>query len=247
MGILPLLLPPRIQVHLHGSLPSSTPSVMKPGSRSVTWVWSDCLSGDMTFPSTTAAGMSGYVPPPPGLPLIDFSNWRLLPPEAPASRGLPTAPPGLPGVRRSTRLRGMAKRIIGAQIAQHPGSLAQWTPTPPMSMPCTPQMALPLCEPPPGWPAMPYQQVVQPSKKPTGRGVASDPPTDKTAPMGGASSQDHRRSNTRGRGGGSQPISHPRGVQEKVSAQPLHQEGDLPSGSMPSVPPPVAPEGTQSQ
>ena len=31
-------------------------------------------SGGMTSPSTTAAGMSGYVPPPPGLPPIDFSN-----------------------------------------------------------------------------------------------------------------------------------------------------------------------------
>ena len=45
-------------------------------------------SGGTTAPSTTAAGMSGYVPPPPGLPPIDFSNWRLPPPEAPASRGL---------------------------------------------------------------------------------------------------------------------------------------------------------------
>ena len=35
-------------------------------------------SGGMTAPSTTAAGMSGYIPPPPGLPPIDFSNWRLL-------------------------------------------------------------------------------------------------------------------------------------------------------------------------
>ena len=33
----------------------------------------------------------------------------------------------------------------------------------------------------------------------------------------------------------------------KVSAQPLHQEGDLPSRSMPSVPPPPALEGTQPQ
>ena len=56
-------------------------------------------SRGMTSPSTTAAGMSGYVPPPPGLTPIDFSNWRLPPPEAPASRGLPTAPPGLPGIR----------------------------------------------------------------------------------------------------------------------------------------------------
>ena len=43
MGILPLLLPPRLQVHLHGSLPSGAPSVVEPGSRSVTWVRSDCL------------------------------------------------------------------------------------------------------------------------------------------------------------------------------------------------------------
>ena len=40
-------------------------------------------SGGMTTPSTTAAGMSGYVAPPPGLTPIDFSSWRLLPPEAP--------------------------------------------------------------------------------------------------------------------------------------------------------------------
>ena len=40
-------------------------------------------SGGMTTPSTTAAGMSGYVAPPPGLPPIDFSSWRFLPPEAP--------------------------------------------------------------------------------------------------------------------------------------------------------------------
>ena len=42
-------------------------------------------SGGMTSPSTTAAGMSKYVPPPPGLTPINFSNWRLPPPEAPAS------------------------------------------------------------------------------------------------------------------------------------------------------------------
>ena len=132
-------------------------------------------SGGMTAPSTTAAGMSGYIPPPPGLPPIDFSNWRLPPPEAPASRGLPTAPPGLPGVGRSVRLRGMAKRIVGAQMAQHPGSLAQQTPTLPTLVLCAPQMATPLCQPPPGWLATPYQQAVQPPKKPTGRGVTSDP------------------------------------------------------------------------
>ena len=155
-------------------------------------------SGGTTAPSTTAAGMSGYVPPPPGLPPIDFSNWRLPPPEALASRGLLPAPPGLPGVGRSVRLRGMAKRITGAQMVQHPGGLAQQTPTTPTSVPCTPQTVPPLRQPPPGRPAMLYQQAVQPPKKPTGRGVTSDPPTDKTASVGGASAQDRGRSNTRG-------------------------------------------------
>ena len=158
-------------------------------------------SGGMTSPSTTAAGMSGYVPPPPGLPPIDFSNWRLPPPEAPASRGLPTAPPGLPGVGRFIRLRGTAKRIVGAQMVQHPGGLAQQTLTPPTSMPCAPQTVLPLCQPPPEQPATPYQQVVPLPKKPTGRGVTSDAPTDKTTPTGSASSQDCGRSNMKGWGG----------------------------------------------
>ena len=226
-------------------------------------------SGGMTTPSTTAAGMSGYVPPPTGLPPIDFSNWRLLSPEAPASRGLPTAPLSLPGVRRSINLKGMAKRIVGEQMAQCPGSLAQWMPAPATSTPCAPQMTPPLHQPPPGWPAtsvpctpqtLPplhrpppgwlatlYQQVVQPPKKPTGRGVTADAPTDKTTPVFGASPQDRGRSNMRGWGGSSRSVSCPRGMQEKASAQPLCQEGDLPSRSIPSVPPPLAPEGTQPQ
>ena len=204
-------------------------------------------SGGMTTPSTTAARMSGYIPPPPGLPLIDFSNWRLLPPEAPASRRLSAVPQSLPGVGRSVNLRGTAKRIVGAQMVQHPGGLAQWTPTLATSAPCTPWMVPTLRQLPPGWPAIPYQQVVQLPKKPAGRGVAADTPTDKTAPMGGVCAQDHGRSSTRGWGGGGRSISHPRGMPGKASVQPPHQEGDLPSWSTPSVPPPPAPEGTQPQ
>ena len=130
-----------------------------------------------------------------------FSNWRLPPPEAPASRGLPAAPPSLPGVGRSINLRGTAKRIAGTQMVQRPGGLAQRTPTPPTLALCMPQTVPPLCQPPPGQLATPYQQAVQPPKKPTGRGVAADAPTDKTAPVGGASPQDRGRSNTKGRGG----------------------------------------------
>ena len=94
---------------------------------------------------------------------------------------------------------------------------------------------------------MPYQQAVQLPKKPVGRGVSSDTPTDKTTPVSGAT-QDHGRPTTRGWGHGSQSVSHPRGVPGTVSAQPPHQEGDLPSGLMPSAPPPPpAPERTQPQ
>ena len=226
-------------------------------------------SGGMTAPTTTVAGMPGYVPPPPGLPLIDFSNWRLLPPEALASRGLPTAPTSLPGVGRSIRLRGTAKRITGAQMVQSPGGLAQRMLTPPMPLLCMPQTAPPLCQPPPGLPApsapcvpqmvpirqpapeqlaKPYQQAVQLPRKPVGRGAASDPSMDKTVPVGGANPQDHGRSSTRGWGGSGQSTSYPRGMQDRASVQPLHQEGDLPSGLMPSCPPPPpAPERTQPQ
>ena len=204
-------------------------------------------SGGMTTPSTTAAGMSGYVAPPLGLPPIDFSSWRLLPPEAPASRGLPAAPSGLPGVGRSTMLRSPIEKNARAQMVQCPGGLAQWPQTQPTSVPHVPQMAPPLHQPLPGQLAMPYQQAVQPPKKSTGREVASDPSTDKTAPGGSASSQNHGRPTTRGWGDSSRSISCPRGAQGNASVQPPRQEGNLPSGSTPSVPPPAAPEGTQPQ
>ena len=58
-------------------------------------------SGGMTTPSTTTTGMPGYVAPPPGLTLPDFSNWSLPPPEIPPPRGLPTVPQGLPSIGRS--------------------------------------------------------------------------------------------------------------------------------------------------
>ena len=148
---------------------------------------------------------------------------------------------------RSIQVRAVAERQARAQLAQCPRGLVQPAQTQPPVVPHTPQVAPPLHQPPPGWPAMPYQQAVQPPSKSTGRGVASDPSTDKTAPVGSPSSQDHGRPTTRGRGDGGRSVSHPRGVQEKASVQPPHQEGDLLSRSMPSVPPPVAPEMTPPQ
>ena len=69
----------------------------------------------------------------------------------------------------------------------------------------------------------------------------------KTAPTGSQSSEDHGRPITRGRGDGGRSASHPRRVQEKTSRQTPHQEGDLPSGATPNVPPPMAPESTPPQ
>ena len=44
-------------------------------------------SGGMTTPSTSAAGMPGYVAPPLGLTPPDFSSWSLPPPETPPTPG----------------------------------------------------------------------------------------------------------------------------------------------------------------
>ena len=89
-------------------------------------------SGGMTAPGMPAAG---YLLPPPGLPPIDYSKWRLPLPGAPASGGVP-APPNLPGVRRSAGLRGTAKRITGAP---HSGGLAQRMPALLTMMPSCPR------------------------------------------------------------------------------------------------------------
>ena len=78
-------------------------------------------------------------------------------------------------------------------------------------------------------------------------GSCFQPSRDDTAPGIDTCSQGHGRPTTRGWGDGGQSVSCPRGMQGKESAQPLTQEGNLPSGSTPRVPPPVAPEGTQTQ
>ena len=75
-------------------------------------------SGGLTTPGMPA---TGYLLPPPGLPPIDYSKWRLPPPGVPASGGA-TAPLQLPEVRRSAGLWGTVKRIAGVP---RPGRLAQ--------------------------------------------------------------------------------------------------------------------------
>ena len=89
-------------------------------------------SGGLTAPGMPAMG---YLLPPPGLPPIDYSKWRLPLPEASAI-GVAMDPLRLAGVGRGTGLQGMAKRIAGSP---RPGRLAQQMPALPTTMPCVPQ------------------------------------------------------------------------------------------------------------
>ena len=82
-------------------------------------------SGGMTTPSTTTAGMPGYVAPLLGLTLPDFSNCSLPPPEIPLSRGLPMASQGLPGVGRSEMIRNAVGRHARTQLVLGPWAPAQ--------------------------------------------------------------------------------------------------------------------------
>ena len=95
-------------------------------------------SGGMTTPSTTTTGMPGYVAPPLGLTLPDFSNWSLPPPEIPPPRGLPTAPQGLPSIGRSDMIRNAVGKHARAQMVTDSQAPSQRAPVPPMSMPHAP-------------------------------------------------------------------------------------------------------------
>ena len=155
-------------------------------------------SGGMTTPSTSVAGMPGYVAPLPGLTPPDFSSWSLPPSEVPLPRGLPSALQCLPPVGRSTQMRSTLERHAQVQLAQGPQAPAQWAQMPPMSVPHTPQMAPPLRQPPPGQPATSYQQAVQSPGKSTGRGVTFDSSTNKAAPTSGQGTKARGRQSTRG-------------------------------------------------
>ena len=104
-------------------------------------------SGGMTTPSTTTTGMPGYVAPPPGLTLPDFSNWSLPPPEIPPPRGLPAAPQGLPSIGRSDMIRNAVGKHARVQMVTDSRATGQHTLAPPMSMPCAPHVVPPLHHP----------------------------------------------------------------------------------------------------
>ena len=99
-------------------------------------------------------------------------------------------------------IRGTVEMHARAQQAPGPWAPAQWAQALPTSVPHTPQMALPLHQPPSIQAATSYQQAVQPPGKSTGRGVTFNCPADKAAPTSSQSTKDHGRQKTRRRGDG---------------------------------------------
>ena len=200
-------------------------------------------SGGLTSPGMPVAG---YLPPPPGLPPVDYSKWRLLPPEAPAAGGA-KAPLCLPGVGRRRWVTGHSEEDCRITLPRQTGPVnASATHDNAVRAPNDACLTTT-----PGAARYTLSTSSATTKKARREGVITDTPTGKTTPMGGTM-QDCGRPAVRGWGHGSRSVSCPRGVPETVSAQPQHQEGGLPSGSTPSgsLPPPPPPpvlERTQPQ
>ena len=172
-------------------------------------------SGGMTTPSTSVAGMPGYVAPPLGLTPPDFSSWSLPPPEAPLSQGLPAAPQDLSHVGRSIQVRAVAERQAWAQLAQYPRGLVQpaqhspWWYHAPLRW-CHLSVSHHL-----GGRLLSTSRRYSRLARPPGGESRSTPSTDKTAPVGGPSSQDRGRPTTREWGDGGRSVSHPRGCRRR--------------------------------
>ena len=62
---------------------------------------------------------------------------------------------------------------------------------------------------PPSQPATPYQQAVQPPRRPAGRGLLAQPTSDGAAPAADHTIPDHRKQQARGRGIRGRSASHP--------------------------------------
>ena len=161
--------------------------------------------GGPTTPGTATAEVQeqGVPSPPPGLHPPDFTNWSLPLPEAPPTGGLPAPSGGPPGIRRQT---------VG------PRALA-----PPMQVPSAPQGTRPVYQPRPRQPATPYQQAVQPlsqpatlyqqavqlPRRPAGRGLTAQPPSDRATPAAGQTIPDCGRLQARGWGVRGRSVSRP--------------------------------------
>ena len=131
-------------------------------------------SGGVTTLSTSWGGMSGYVPPLPGI-----SVWNMPPLEDTIPPGPVTIPPYWPPAGRAGWLRSMmSMRGIVPQTPQMPTSIHQ--------LPLLPQSRQ----------ATPYQQLVQPPSKTSGLGVTFDSSASKPAPTDSWDTDVHGRQAT---------------------------------------------------
>ena len=119
-------------------------------------------SGGVTTPSTSLGGMTGLVPPPPGISIWDTFPWK-----TPISEQLVTTPSYRPPIGRGKWLKAtLSMRGL---------------------VPQAPQIAPAICQLPPlpqGQPATLYQQVVQLPSKTLGLRVTFDSSASKPAPTG---------------------------------------------------------------
>ena len=142
--------------------------------------------GGPTTPGTATAEVQeqGVPLPPPGLHPLDFTNWSLPFPEAPATGGLPMSSGGPPGIGRQTvGPRASGQQILAPpmqapsapqgtllvhQLRLHQSATPYQQAAQLQSQPATPyeQVAQPSSQ-----PATPYQQAVQPPRKLAGRGL----------------------------------------------------------------------------
>ena len=179
-------------------------------------------SAGATAPSTSQRGMSGYMPPLPGI-----SVWNMPPLEDAIPPGPVTIPPYRPttGTWPPGWLRSMMS-IRGI-------------------VPQTPQMPTPIYQPPllpQSRQTTPYQQQVQLPSKTSGLGVTFDSSATKPAPTDSQDTDVCWRQATQDRDDGRWPASHPRGGRERSSIRKTdmltpHQEGGCPAGA-PGNPPP---------
>ena len=116
-------------------------------------------SGGVTAPSTSQGGMSGYVPPLPGI-----TTWGMPPLEDTIPTGPVAILPYWPPVRAGRLRSMMGMRGIVPQVPQMP--------TPVRQLPLFPQSRQ----------ATPYQQQVQLPSKTSGLEVTFDPSATKPAP-----------------------------------------------------------------
>ena len=183
-------------------------------------------SGGVTALSTSQVGMSGYVPPLPGI-----TTWGMPPLEDAMLLGPVTIPPYQPPARAGRLRSTMGMRGI---------------------VPQAPQMPTPICQLPlfsQSRQANPYQQQVQLPSKTSGLGVTFDSLATKPAPTKSEDTDVCGRPATQGQDDGHQPASHTRGGRERSSIRKTDMLTSHQGGGCPAVascnPPPSSTSGSK--